>query len=59
MHQPEYIWIFVDDKRFLGTLINYGAYWSTVRYIKDGMEYEVLIENNEWEPWEEYFYEQE
>lgn len=30
-----------------------GAYYTTVKYIKDGMEYEVLLENEEFEILEE------
>jgi len=39
--------IFLTEERVLGELVTMGAYYSTVKYVKGQMEYEVMVENNE------------
>jgi len=45
MTPVEVIWL--TEERVHGLLLNMGAHYSTVKYTKNGMEYQVLIENNE------------
>lgn len=40
--------VWLDDERCFGTIVgSMGAYYTMVAYIKGGIEYEVLIENDE------------
>lgn len=42
--------VWLPDERVFGRIVGpMGAYYSTIAYIKGGMEYEVLMENNEFE----------
>lgn len=41
------IWLIED--RTIGVLIQLGAHVSLVRYAKDGIDYEVYLENDEFE----------
>ena len=45
LHRESLIWII--DERIYGELVTMGAYYSTVRYVRDGLEYEVDLENDE------------
>lgn len=50
--EPEYVWII--EERTYGILLHHGAYYSMVRYTRGGIDYEVLIENDEFELWEDH-----
>lgn len=39
--------VYITDEEVYGTVDNLGAFASTVKYQKDGVGYEVLLENNE------------
>lgn len=43
----EYIWL--TDENVPGVLMHHGAFVSWVRYTKGGITYEVLVENDEFE----------
>lgn len=45
--ETEYVWL--TDERTFAELIRLGAYFSTVRYTRGGIDYEVLIDNDEFE----------
>lgn len=49
---PEIVWLL--EERTFGILVKMGSFYSTVRYTRDGYDYEVLIENNDYELWEEH-----
>lgn len=57
MPHVEIVWLL--EERVFGILVRLGTYFSLVRYNKNGMEYEVLIENDEFEIREQFDYEQE
>ena len=43
---PTVVWI--DDEQVYGFIVGgLGAFFTTIRYAKGGMEYEVLMENDE------------
>lgn len=48
---PEVVWL--TEERTFGFLINRGAEFSRVRFERQGIEYEILVENDEYEFWEE------
>ena len=52
-------WVWIHEERVYGELINYGTYFSRVRYEKSGLEYEVLLENDEFEFRSERFFDYE
>jgi len=39
--------IFIPDEVVFGTIEQYGAFVSLVKYEKDGIDYEVFLENEE------------
>jgi hypothetical protein len=42
--------VYIIDDEVYGTIVGrMGAYYTTVVYVKGGMEYEVLLENDEFE----------
>ena len=45
MSRPEIIWL--EDERTHAWLLSLGAYYSMVRYSKEGIDYEVLVSNDE------------
>lgn len=49
---PEYVWI--PDERVYGILVSAGAYYSRVMYSKDGITYEVVMDNDEFEYFGDY-----
>ena len=51
MGKSEVIWL--TEERTFGVLVQMGAFYSLVRYTKYGNDYEVLIDNDEFESWEE------
>ena len=48
---PEVVWLTED--RMFAWLINRGAHYSLVKFERDGHEFTALIENDEYEFWEE------
>ena len=47
LEREEVIWLI--EERTFGTLLNLGAYYSMVRYTKKGIDYEVLLSNDEFD----------
>ena len=45
--------IFIHEERVLGILIRRDAYLSLVKYTKDGIDYEVWIDNDDYDFWED------
>lgn len=39
--------IYISDEEVFGTVEQYGAFASLVKYEKDGIEYEIFLENEE------------
>lgn len=39
--------VFLEDEQVFGIVTFYGAYYSRVRYFKDGVSYDVLVENED------------
>lgn len=50
--EPEIVWL-IEDRHF-AILLHRGAYYSTVQYTRDGTDYEVVVENDDYEDWEEH-----
>lgn len=49
---PRLVWL--TEERTFGELVSMGAFYSRVRYFKEGIDYEVYIENDEFEEiWED------
>lgn len=46
------VWL-LEDRHF-AFLLHRGAYYSTVTYTRDGTDYEVVIENDDYEEWEDH-----
>lgn len=53
----EVVWL--HDERTYAFLIHRGAYFSTVVYSRDGVDYEVIVENDEYTIWEEWAIDEE
>lgn len=48
--------VWVADEHVFGEMVGgMGAYYTTVRYVKGGMEYEILMENDEFTLLEDFF----
>jgi hypothetical protein len=47
LHPKSVVWL--PYERIYGELISLGAFASTVAYVKGGIEYEVIVENDEFE----------
>lgn len=45
--------IWLSQERVYGYLISLGAFASRVAYVQDGHDYDVWVENDEFEIWEE------
>jgi len=39
--------VYLQDEQVFGTIVSYGAYVSRVRYTKDGVSYDVVVENED------------
>jgi hypothetical protein len=39
--------VYLQDEETFGIILSQGAYFSRVRYWKDGISYEVLVENDD------------
>lgn len=44
--------VWLTEYRTFGWLLKVGAYFSTIVYTVEGIDYEEEIENNEYELWE-------
>lgn len=40
-------YVYLQDERVYAIVVSYGAYVSRVRYLKDGVLFDVVVENNE------------
>jgi hypothetical protein len=47
----EAVWIFEQGR--WGWLVNRGAFFSVVTWTEDGLDYEDIISNDEYEFWED------
>lgn len=47
MSTPEYVWL--HEERMFAELVFLGAYYSQVRYTREGIDYEVLVSNDEFD----------
>lgn len=45
--------IYIPDERVYGEIISYGTYASKIRYSRDGIEYQILMLNEDFEIIEE------
>lgn len=52
MEQPEIVWL--TEERHFAVLVQRDAFFSIVKYTRDGNDYEVIIENDDYETWEEH-----
>lgn len=43
----EYPVVILQEEGVLGIIIKYGAFASVVQYYKDGISYEILVENSD------------
>lgn len=50
-HEPEIVWLLQD--RHFAFLIQRDAFYSLVKYTRGGIEYEVVVKNDDYEFWEE------
>lgn len=51
---PRAVW--VVEEHVIGEIVNgLGAYYTTIKYVKGGIEYEVLMENDEFTLLEDFF----
>lgn len=57
MKMREIVWLL--DERVRGEVLVRGAYCSYIKYTHRGMDYEVWVENDDFEVWEEHTYESE
>lgn len=51
MTMPEVVWL--TEERTYGVLILMGAHFSVIRYYRNGVGHDMLIENEEYEFWED------
>jgi hypothetical protein len=49
--------VWLTEERCFGRLIEMGAYFSRIQYILGGVEFDVYVENDEWEFWQPLDYE--
>lgn len=47
MSYREGVTIYLTEERVFGQMVKMGAYYSTVNFTKGGIEYEVMVENDE------------
>lgn len=47
MWTPEIVWL--TEERTYAYLMSLGAYFSLVKYTRGGIEYEVFVDNDEFE----------
>lgn len=51
-HHDEYVWL--PEERLYARLVNLGAYASRLHYTKDGIDYYVTADNEEFEYFGDY-----
>lgn len=39
--------VYLQDEETFGIIVSYGAFFSKVKYWKDGIAFEVLVENDD------------
>lgn len=54
MLRPENL-VWLLEERTFGYLVHYGAHFSTVTFTRDGIDYEVFVENDEFVVMEDTF----
>lgn len=47
MSNSNIVWLI--EERTFGEIVNLGAFFSTIRYAHGGIDYEVLMDNNDFE----------
>lgn len=48
--------VWLDDERCFGTIVGpLNAYYTLIRYVKGGIEFEVMMESNEFTLLEDFF----
>lgn len=52
-YEDRYRIVWIHEEQVYGTILSEGAFVSLIRYSKDGMEYEVYLENEEFTLMEE------
>lgn len=50
MREPEIVWL-VEERTF-ARLVQLGAFFSVVEYTREGIDYEVVVTNDEFDYWE-------
>jgi hypothetical protein len=48
----EVVWL--HEYRTYAFLISMGAYYSHVKFSRNGLDYEIIVENDDFETWEEH-----
>lgn len=51
VREPEIVWL--HDERTYAILVSMGAYYSKVKYTRGGIDYELIVDNDDFETWEE------
>lgn len=54
---PEIVWL--TEERHFALLVQRNAFYSLVRYTREGTDYEVVVKNDDYEFWEEYAFDYE
>lgn len=50
MPKPEIVWL--EDERTYAEIVRRGAHFSLVKYTRGGIDYEILMENNEFDEYQ-------
>lgn len=51
VHEPEIVWLLTE--RHFALLVQRDAFYSLVAYTRDGQDYEVVVNNDDYEFWED------
>lgn len=54
---PEIVWL--HEQRTFGVLVSMGAYYSVVKYTREGIDYEIDVANDDWEFYERHIHDYE
>lgn len=46
-YNDRFQFVYIFDERVVGEIVKEGLYASVVKYKKDGMQYEILMDNEE------------
>jgi hypothetical protein len=57
MTDVEIVWL--TEERTFGILVAMGAFYSRIKYTREGMDYEIDVSNDEWESYERHVHEYE